>query len=92
MISSGFHLGIPHYRLRQPYATCVDLSNASSFARARSMAAFSGINWRFIWPATGQCPEISAFIPANFNEQKVIFIDLKPFKEALYPKNIILRC
>ena len=31
-------------------------------------------------------PEISAFIPADFNDRKVLFIDVKPFKEALYPK------
>lgn len=42
---------------------------------------------RVRWAAHGACPEISAFVPADFEQRRVIFIDLKPFKAALYPKS-----
>lgn len=45
------------------------------------------LNRRVVLPAYNTCPQISAFIPADVHKRGVVFIDLKSWRLALYPKS-----
>ena len=49
--------------------------------------SFPGANRRVTLPAYGKCPEICGFVPAHSAETGIVFLELKSFKEALYPKS-----
>lgn len=76
------------------YSSLIAMGNDASHSsnEERSQPSETAINRRVVLPPWNQCPQISAFIPADVQQRGVIFIDLKSWRLALYPKSRCFRC